>query len=86
MKNVILPFFQIRQRMITVGLSFQVGNFQFRCVGGYPEQGIVTKESCLYCYDSYSNEPLASIKVFSDRRQSAFVEQEIKDYMRRNPN
>lgn len=43
MKNVLLPFFSVRQRVVSQGVRFMVGPFEFRSVGGFPNKGIVTK-------------------------------------------
>ncbi|CAD8161500.1 unnamed protein product [Paramecium octaurelia] len=69
MTQIILPFFQTRERVITSGACFNIDQFEFRVVGcGSQLQGIVGTGTKIYCYESYTDRILYRLKVYTQRK------------------
>lgn len=52
LKKLILPFFSIKSRIISVGKVFKIGNFEFQVFHCEPKIGKITKNSGIYCTKS----------------------------------
>ncbi|CAD8174109.1 unnamed protein product [Paramecium octaurelia] len=83
-KNVLLPFFSVRQRVLESGIKFSIGSFEFRVVGGFPSKGIITKQTQIYCYGYYTQDTTRRVKILS-RKPSSQLDFEIKSYLSANP-
>ncbi|CAD8212272.1 unnamed protein product [Paramecium pentaurelia] len=69
MTQIILPFFQMRERVITSGACFNIDQFEFRVVGcGSQLQGIVGTGTKIYCYESYTDRILYKLKIYTQRK------------------
>ncbi|CAD8072580.1 unnamed protein product [Paramecium sonneborni] len=82
--NVLLPFFSVRQRVLESGIKFQIGAFEFRVIGGFPNRGIITRQTQIYCYGYYIQETTRSVKILS-QKPSQLLDNEIKSYLNVNP-
>ncbi|CAD8072915.1 unnamed protein product [Paramecium primaurelia] len=83
-KNVLLPFFSVRQRVLESGIKFSIGSFEFRVVGGFPSKGIITKQTQIYCYGYYIQDTTRKVKILS-KKPSQQLDFEIKSYFNVNP-
>ncbi|CAD8210009.1 unnamed protein product [Paramecium pentaurelia] len=69
MSQIILPFFEKRERIITSGACFNIDQFEFRVVGcGSQLQGIVGTGTKIYCYESYTDRILYKLKIYTQRK------------------
>ncbi|CAD8127728.1 unnamed protein product [Paramecium sonneborni] len=83
MTQIILPFFQIRERVITSGACFNIDQFEFRVVGcGSQLQGIVGSNTKIYCYESYTDRILYKLKIYTQRKN---FEDELFHYFFSHP-
>ncbi|CAD8125925.1 unnamed protein product [Paramecium sonneborni] len=83
MTQIILPFFGIRERVITCGACFNIDQFEFRVVGcGSQLQGIVGCSTKIQCYESYTDRILYKLKIYTQRKN---FQDELFHYFHSHP-
>ncbi|KAM3131746.1 hypothetical protein pb186bvf_016142 [Paramecium bursaria] len=66
-KNVVIPFFSIRQRIVSTGSTFKIGMFEFKCIGAQPHQGVVNSITEIYLYNTFSSDPIRKVEIYSEK-------------------